>query len=207
MNAPTLMLSQTNPAIGFVKKKRVLLVDTSRTKRDLRSETMRRLGADVDCAADVSEARCWWRPDLYDLVLIHMNDATKSRDKFCQDIPNLMPSQPIMFLVGGPEYLASSPNADQEISGEDQVDSGLFDQVKLPSSKNGAGQRWGILEACQRIAEVRSAVDARTKAMQNRPLPTRDSESRQRKGANGFGTLADLGEKLRSEMTEMEKTQ
>lgn len=202
MNAPTLVLSQSNPAIGLVKKKRVLLVDTSRTKRDLRSETMRRLGADVDCAADVSEARCWWRPDLYDLVLIHMNDATKSRDKFCEDIRNLMPSQPIMFLVGGPEYLASSPNADQNISGQDEANSGLFDQVKLPSPTNGSWQRWGILEACQRISEVRSAVDARTKAMQNRPLPTRDSESRKRKGANGFGTLAALGEKLRSEIEE-----
>ena len=203
MSAPTLMLSQTSPAIGFVKKKRVLLVDSSRTKRDLRSETMRRLGAEVDCAADVSEARCWWRPNLYDLVLIHMDDAAKSRDKFCEDIRNFMPTQPIMFLVGGPEYLASSPNADQGISAQEkEVESALFDQMKPPSSKNGIHQRWGILEACRRISEVRSALDARTKAIRDKPLPTRDSESRHRKGADGPGTLAELSEGLSSETKE-----
>ena len=51
------------------KKKRVLLLDTSQTKRDLRADVMRKLGIEVDCAADVIEARCWWRADLYDLVL------------------------------------------------------------------------------------------------------------------------------------------
>jgi CheY-like chemotaxis protein len=205
MSAPTLMLSQTSRAIGFVKKKRVLLVDSSRTKRDLRSETMRRLGAEVDCAADVSEARCWWRPNLYDLVLIHMDDAAKSRDKLCEHIRNFMPTQPIMFLVGGPEYLASSPNADQGISAQEkEVGSALFDQMKPPSSKNGTHQRGGILEACRRISEVRSALDARTKPIRDRPLPTRDSESRRRKGADGPGTLAKLSERS---ITETKETQ
>ena len=67
MSEGTLPLPITTSTSGPAKKKRVLLVDTSRVKRDLRSETMRRLGIEVDCAADVSEARCWWRADLYDL--------------------------------------------------------------------------------------------------------------------------------------------
>lgn len=33
-----------------LKKRRVLLVDTCRTKRELRAEVMRKLGIDVDCA-------------------------------------------------------------------------------------------------------------------------------------------------------------
>ena len=33
-------------------------------KRELRAEAMRRLGMDVDCACDISEARSWWRADL-----------------------------------------------------------------------------------------------------------------------------------------------
>ncbi len=203
MSAPTFTLSHSNPAIAAAKKKRVLLVDSSRAKRDLRSETMRRLGAEVDCAADVSEARCWWRPNLYDLVLIHMDDA-KRRDKFCEDIRNFMPTQPIMFLVGGPEYLASSPNADHDISPEDEVESALFEQVKAPSAKHGVEQRWGILEACRKISEVRLALDARTKAIRDRPLPRRDSELRHGNGANGSGTLAELGEKLSSETEEIQ---
>jgi hypothetical protein len=39
------------------RKKRVLLVDTSTAKRDLRAEAMRKLGMDVDCACDIDEAR------------------------------------------------------------------------------------------------------------------------------------------------------
>ncbi|HXU18269.1 MAG TPA: response regulator, partial [Terriglobales bacterium] len=65
------------------KKNRVLLVDTSRAKRDLRSETMRKLGVEVDCATDISEARSWWRPNLYDLVLIHVEDSPGALEKFC----------------------------------------------------------------------------------------------------------------------------
>ena len=55
-------------AAGSLKKKRVLLIDGSSTKRELRAETMRKLGMDVDCAADISEARSWWRAALYNLV-------------------------------------------------------------------------------------------------------------------------------------------
>ena len=46
---PALPLSAPIP--GGDKKKRVLLVDTSRTKRELRAEVMRKLGMDVDSAA------------------------------------------------------------------------------------------------------------------------------------------------------------
>jgi len=44
----------------------------SHAKRELRAEVMRKLGVDVDCAADIAEARSWWRAALYDLVLINM---------------------------------------------------------------------------------------------------------------------------------------
>jgi hypothetical protein len=39
-------------------------------------------------------------------------------------------------------------------------------------------QRWGILEASRRISVVRSACNARTQAMRNRPAPLRDLELR-----------------------------
>src|SRR5438309_327935 len=64
MTTLMLALPLSNPIRGPVKKRRVLLVDTSPSKRELRAETMRRLGMDVDCAADISEARSWWRADL-----------------------------------------------------------------------------------------------------------------------------------------------
>jgi hypothetical protein len=59
---PASLLSAPTP--GGVKKKRVLLIDTCQTKRELRAEVMRKFGMDVDCAADVDEARSWWRAEV-----------------------------------------------------------------------------------------------------------------------------------------------
>ncbi len=184
MSAPTLTLPLPGLPIAPLKKKRVLLVDTSRTKRDLRSETMRKLGAEVDCAADISEARCWWRADLYDLVLINVEDAVGPRDRFCDDLRNATPPQQIMFLVGKPGYLATSPNLDPDRdprSREHEDDPGpaMWSDVKTAlatSLSEPLPQRWGILEACRRISAVRSVSDARSKAIRNRPAPPRDSE-------------------------------
>lgn len=197
MSAPMLPLLHANPALADVKKKRVLLVDSSRAKRDLRSETMRRLGADVDCAADITEARCWWRADLYDLVLMNVDTAKALTDKFCNDIRRLMPQQQIMFLVGKPEYLAALPGEEQSsVPNGEPFEPGLYDGIKTAPAANGSAhvaQTWGILEACRRISAVRSKLDARSRAMRDRPAPVRDSEiSRPPKADPPENLLAEL---------------
>lgn len=201
MSAPTLTAwSLANPAAAALKKKRVLLIDTSRAKRDLRSETMRKLGVDVDCAADISEARCWWRADLYDLVLVHVDDATAPRDKFCDDMRNATPPQQIMFLVGKPEYLATAPNADSDLAhlspiDDNAVEPGIWNDVKTALTQkltDAPSQRWGILEACRRISAVRSVSEARSRAIRNRPIPPRDSEITQSRRNDEVDLLAQL---------------
>lgn len=178
MSLPSSMFPLHDPAMAPAKKKRVLLVDTSRVKRDLRSETMRKLGIEVDCAADVSEARCWWRADLYDLVLIHVEDAPGPVDRFCDDLRRATPPQQIMFLLGRPPYLSSAP-AGEPVPLDADTDAALLPAEKLAgAASNGADaepQRWGIMEACRRISAIRSVCDARTKAMRNRPEPRRDT--------------------------------
>ena len=161
----------------------MLLVDTSRPKRDLRSDTMRKLGIDVDCAADIAEARCWWRADLYDLVLINVSEGTGPRDKFCDDIRGATPAQQIMFLVGGPEYLAIAPKADEAVPQEDEHAEALADQVNasLAAVASKSTGHWGILEACRRISAVRHVSDAKARAIRNLPLPPRESEMSQSK--------------------------
>lgn len=157
------------------KKKKVLLVDTSRLKRDLRSETLRRLGVEVDCAADITEARCWWRPNLYDLVLIHGDTGRDQTDRFCDHMRKAMPSQHIMFLVGKPEYLAASPKLDEASSslGEDEE---TLSQTPIElTAAASLPQNFGILEACRRISAVRWAANARSKALRDRPAPARDA--------------------------------
>ncbi|OLC99575.1 MAG: hypothetical protein AUH86_02205 [Acidobacteria bacterium 13_1_40CM_4_58_4] len=171
----------SEPIPSLLKKKRVLLVDASSTKRDLRAETMRKLGMEVDCAADISEARSWWRADLYDLVLINMQNELGHRDKFCQDIRSAMPPQQLAFLVGKPEYLADSPNTDGAPSLQTYGDQVLQDEARaaLPAGlAGGLPQRWGILEASRRISAVRSVSAARSRAMRDRPAPPRDLETR-----------------------------
>src|SRR5258708_13410494 len=157
MSAPTLTAwSLANPAGAALKKKRVLLIDTSRAKRDLRSETMRKLGVEVDCAADISEARCWWRADLYDLVLIHVDDPTAPRDKFCDDMRNATPPQHIMFLVGKPEYLATAPSLDSDLAPLSPTQDGdaepaIWNDAKTARTSklpDAASQPCEILEAC-----------------------------------------------------------
>jgi CheY-like chemotaxis protein len=163
---------------GPAKKKRILLLDTSQTKRDLRAEVMRKLGIDVDCAADVVEARCWWRADLYNLVLIHVAGETDSLDKFCADLRGATPPQRIAFLVGEPEYLASAPHSD---AGPADLDADALrrqvaEALSAQNSQNNS-QRWGILEACKRISSVRSVSEARSRAVRETPRPSRWAEA------------------------------
>lgn len=159
------------------KKKRVLLLDTSQTKRDVRADVMRRLGIEVDCAADVLEARCWWRPDLYNLVLINAASDGESRDEFCAHLRSANPPQRIAFFVGGPEYLSVAPDLDAA-SPEASADALRTEfAALLAKGSQATSQRWGILEACKRISSVRSLSEARSRAMRETPRPSRWAEA------------------------------
>ena len=187
------------PVPVVLKRKRVLLVDGSRTKRELRAEVMRKLGMDVDCAADIPEARCWWRAQLYDLVLLNVEKQGGHRDRFCEDVRSVTPPQALAFLVGKPEYLADSPDGfdDSAIELSNQQLSMLGAQARRADDREVPTQRWGIMEASLRISAVRSASVARTQAMRNLPAPARDSEGRLSKRNSIPPTLDDL---LREEM-------
>jgi CheY-like chemotaxis protein len=177
MNTPLLALPASAPIPDTVKKKRVLLIDTSHAKRDLRAEVMRKLGIDVDSAADIVEARIWWRPALYDLVLINMEKGRGHRDKFCDDLRSATPPQRLAYLVSQPEYLADSPNANEELVAENEDEHSAIDKANdtFPVVPRDGSQQWGILEASRRISAVRSASIARTQAMRALPPPPRDS--------------------------------
>lgn len=184
MNTPLLptQVSASIPNPG--KKKRILLIDTSHDTRDLRAEVMRKLGIDVDSAADIAEARAWWRPALYDLVLVNMEKGQGQRDRFCDGLRNATPPQRVLFLVGHPEYLAKSPCEDQEFavesSEEEHTAAGLTKRAASLDPR-GAPERWGIMEASRQISAVRSASIARTQAMKAISPPPRDLEGQRDK--------------------------
>ena len=175
----------------------MLLVDASSYKRDLRAEVMRKLGMDVDCAADITEARSWWRANLYNLVLVNLGNGDGLRDKFCQDVRAASPPQRLAFLVGEPSYLANLPGNEESLSAQNTDHHAIASDLRaaISAGLKDLTQRWGILEASRRISIVRAACHARTRAMQDRPAPVRDFERRP-KGAEP-ATLDDL---LREEM-------
>jgi CheY-like chemotaxis protein len=198
MNTPLLSLPVSAPIPDVVKKKRVLLIDTSHAKRDLRAEVLRKLGIDVDSAADIVEARVWWKPALYDLVLISMEKGRGQRDKFCDDVRSATPPQRLAFLIGQPEYLADSPNAKEELLAENGDEEAAIGAKSIVATDLGdTTQRWGILEASRRISAVRSASIARTQAMRALPPPPRDFEGRSAKPSTTPASLDDL---LREEL-------
>ena len=187
------------------KKKRVLLLDTSQTKRDLRADVMRKLGIEVDCAADVLEARCWWRADLYNLVLINAASEPENRDKFCSDIRNATPPQLIAFFVGRPEYLSAAPHSDSNPAeaDADAIHKEMVAALLAQSSQNGS-QRWGILEACKRISSVRSVSEARSRAIRETPRPSRWAEAIEKHSASEHDPARpSLGPAIRIEREEL----
>jgi CheY-like chemotaxis protein len=160
----------TLPPIGIPmrsprKKKRVLLVDTSSVSRDMRSKVMRTLGMEVDCAVDIAEARSWWKAGLYDLVLIDMAGRLDHGEKFCDDIRTATPPQQLAFLVGAPDYVATSHIPGQELTIENANGEAPVGDITGPLAVDlgsSSCKRWGILEASERIRAVRSASAART---------------------------------------------
>ncbi|MFY9744525.1 MAG: hypothetical protein WA252_16125 [Candidatus Sulfotelmatobacter sp.] len=199
MNTPltALPLSMIVPVPN--KKKKVLLVDISTHKRDIRSEVMRKLGIEVDCAADIDEARSWWKADLYDLVLINMERGPGHRDRFCDDVRGATPPQRLAFFVGEPEYIADLPNEDvPSLSIGNADEHVLVGELKaaLSADLKNSTHPWSILEASRRISAVRSACSARSRALRDRPAPVRDLKERSSKRTPSK-TLDDL---LREEM-------
>jgi len=194
MSTPLLTLPPSTPIPGAVKKKRVLLIDTSHPQRDLRAEVLRKLGVDVDCAADIAEARLWWRPALYDLVLMNMDTGRGQGDKFCNDLRSAIPPQRLAFLVGQPAYLSNSPKVNEESAVENGDERAAIGKAKdtVAADPGDRAQRWGILEASRRISAVRSESIARTRAMRTLPPPARDSEGPPSKPRTTPANLDDL---------------
>jgi CheY-like chemotaxis protein len=175
---PSLAAPIATEVPNAIKRKRVLLLDDSPAKRELRAEAMRKLGVDVDCAVDLNEARSWWRVDHYNLVLINMQNTEGHLEVFCDELRTASPAVRLAFLVGKPEYLAHSPNSVAGPQSDDTEESSCSSQAELTEDGNKKLVTCGIMAASRKIAQVRSVSVARTMALRNRPTPPRDLEVR-----------------------------
>lgn len=160
MSIPASLLVPSPPAA----KKRVLLVDTYPTKRDLRAKMLRQLGAEVDCAADVSEARSLWQAGSYNLVLVDVRNDSINVQEFCDEIRAAKPPQAVSFLVGQPEYLSGTPAVEAEVASRVAGANTPWGETVISLFANACEalpRRWGFQEASLRIAAVRSMHDPR----------------------------------------------
>jgi CheY-like chemotaxis protein len=147
-------------------KKRILLIDSFASKRDLRAKVLRKMGIEVDCAADISEARSLWQADSYNLVLLDVKRDPRNVEEFCTEMQSAKPPQMLAFLVGKPEYLGATPCADTGIPLVDGTRNGMWSEMVASLFTNACEflpRRYGFLEASWRIAATRSkpaAIDA-----------------------------------------------
>lgn len=147
-----------------VARKRVLLVDGYATKRDLRSKIMRKLGVDVDCASDITQARALWRADSYSLVLVDVHNDAVNVQEFCDEVRSAKPPQSVAFLVGKPEYLAGSPVSDDGMPAPAPDVHGAWGEMVIAIYADAclaSPRRYGFQEASWRIAATRSLKDPR----------------------------------------------
>jgi len=147
-----------------VARKRVLLVDGYATKRDLRSKIMRKLGLDVDCAADITAARALWQADSYSLVLLDVRNDAVNVQEFYEELRKAKPPQSVAFLVGKPEYLAGSPAADDGKVARAPDVHGAWGEMVIAIYADAclaSPRRYGFQEASWRIAATRSLKDPR----------------------------------------------
>ncbi|HKC70708.1 MAG TPA: response regulator [Terriglobales bacterium] len=158
-------------------KKRILLVVSDDVRRDLRARVLRKLGADVECAADISEARSLWRADFYNLVLFDVVRDARNAEEFCAEVKTAKPPQAVAFLVGKPDYIAASPRSEGPAADGDINGHGAWGEVVaslFASACEGLSRRWGFQEAAWRIAAARSVKDpSRNQPRGDAKLPAR----------------------------------
>ncbi|MGH9556431.1 MAG: hypothetical protein ACRD2Y_11480 [Terriglobales bacterium] len=143
---------------------KLLLLDSNTTTRDLRARVMRRLGMDVDSAADTIEALLLWRPDVYGLVLVDLRSAPLVAQRFRDEIRSASPGQRVAYFVGKPQYLASLPSDLEDAPVvSDFGEWGHRVRTLFEEACERLPRRGSLLEAAWRISARRSLNDPRAK--------------------------------------------
>jgi CheY-like chemotaxis protein len=154
-----------NPSAVSVRgRKRILLLASYATKRELRAKILRKMGMEVDCAADIAAARLLWQADAYNLLLVDVQNDSQNLRAFCDEVRGAKPPQTVAFLVGKPVYLAGSPSPDDAVAVSVEGEKGPWAEMVVSLYANACGalpRRWGFIEASWRIAATRSLKDPR----------------------------------------------
>jgi CheY-like chemotaxis protein len=81
------------------KQPRILLVDDRQTSRKSRAAAITGLGCAVDQAANLLEARAYWGPALYDLVVIDLRRHPHHALDLCGEIKHIRASDQVALCL------------------------------------------------------------------------------------------------------------
>ena len=161
------MFNSSHPVAGLNRKKRVLLIDGVASKCDLRARVLRQMGVEVDCAADITEARALWQADSYNLVLLDVRQDAANVEAFCLEMQDCKTPQRIAYLVGKPGYLGALPGIESDLPQDLSRDKNIWSEVVASLFIDSCEQlprRYGFVEASWRIAATRSLKDPRPRS-------------------------------------------
>jgi len=102
--------------------KKVLLIDPYQPTRDARSSVLRSHDIELDAASSLQAARCLWRPQLYDWILLDVRRYLPGEAlAFYEQIRDKSPREHVAFFVGPPTYLSRTcPDESSVVASETQ---------------------------------------------------------------------------------------
>lgn len=108
---PRKLVTRTMAARGAlaVPRPRILLLlcgGSDRIRRALQKH------AHLDCAGSLPEARQFWRPGRYEMVLATFDQDPEECARLCREIKHRAPEQLLVFLAGTGENLPPEPCPD-----------------------------------------------------------------------------------------------
>ena len=163
--------------------KRILLMVTNRSRRNLRATVYRNAGIEVVCATHMGEARELWHPKVYDLVLFEVGPELDGSVALCADMKAECPRQKVAWLVGGPEFLSGLPRCG------DTAANACGDNMRqlMANACEALPRRGGFLEARWRMVLRRSAQPAPAPAPSRARMIVSTMKHIQPPAADGFG--------------------
>lgn len=162
MKRPPSVAASTNS-----DRKNVLLVVTHGARRNLRANIFRKHGIEVVCASHTGEARLLWHPGSYDLVIFDAHHDSAAAVELGDEMKASCPGQRVAYLVGKPEYLASSPGT----NGANEAPTKRYEETLRQMMANACEalpRRGGFLEATWRMSLARSVTPSQ---QASRPQP------------------------------------